>query len=112
MVNDVFEALANPVRRRIVERLAVEPRTVGAASTGLGVSKPAISRHIRVLEGAGVVERTVRGRTHVLALNMAALDEGRDWLERQHVVWERLFDAVDDNLAADKPATSGRRTTS
>jgi hypothetical protein len=49
---------------------------------------------------------------HVLALNMAALDEGRDWLERQHVVWERLFDAVDDHLAADKPATAGRRTTS
>jgi len=107
MVNDVFEALANPVRRRIVERLAVEPRTVGAASTGLGVSKPAISRHIRVLEDAGVV-----GRTHILALNRAALDEGRDWLERQHVVWERLFDAVDDHLAADKPATAGRRTTS
>jgi DNA-binding transcriptional ArsR family regulator len=111
MVNDVFEALANPVRRRIVERLAVEPRTVGAATTGLDVSKPAISRHVRVLEDAGVVERTVRGRTHILALNMAALDEGRDWLDRQHAVWEHLFDAVDDHLAAERPATAGRRTT-
>jgi DNA-binding transcriptional ArsR family regulator len=100
MVNDLFEALANPVRRRIVERLAAEPRTVGAATTGLDVSKPAISRHLRVLEEAGVIERTVRGRTHLLALNMATLDEGRDWLDRQHAVWERLFDAVDDHLAA------------
>jgi DNA-binding transcriptional ArsR family regulator len=84
---------------------------VGAATTGLDVSKPAISRHVRVLEDAGVVERTVRGRTHILALNMAALDEGRDWLDRQHAVWEHLFDAVDDHLAAERPATAGRRTT-
>ena len=106
MVNDLFEALANPVRRRIVERLAAEPRTVGAATTGLAVSKPAISRHLRVLEDAGVIERTVRGRTHLLALNIAALDEGRDWLDRQHAVWERLFDAVDDHLAAQDRRTS------
>lgn len=103
MVNDLFEALANPVRRRIVERLAVRPRTVGAATSGLHVSKPAISRHIRVLEDAGVVERTVQGRTHLLALNVAALDEGRDWLERQHLVWERLFDAVDEQLLGLEP---------
>ncbi|MEP6650534.1 MAG: metalloregulator ArsR/SmtB family transcription factor, partial [Lapillicoccus sp.] len=109
MVNDLFEALANPVRRRIVERLAAEPRTVGAATTGLNVSKPAISRHVRVLEDAGVVERTVRGRTHLLALNLATLDEGRDWLDRQHVVWDRLFDAVDDHLSAQEPTRPARR---
>ena len=112
MVNHLFEALANPVRREIVERLAVEPRTVGAVTTGLDLSKPAISRHIRVLEDAGVIERTVRGRRHLLALNITALDEGRDWLDRQHAVWERLFDAVDDHLAAERPATAGPRTTS
>lgn len=100
MVNNVFEALANPVRRRIVERLAVQPRTVGAATSGLEVSKPAISRHVRVLEAAGLVTRTVRGRTHVLALEMTALDEGRAWMDRQHEVWERLFDAVDHQLLA------------
>ena len=98
MVNDPFEAIANPVRRRIVERLAAGPRTVGAATQGLAVSKPAISRHVRVLEDAGVVVRSVRGRTHVLALDVAGLDEPRDWLERQRAVWERLFDAAEDVL--------------
>jgi len=98
MVNDPFEAMANPIRRRIVERLATGPRTVGTATHGLAVSKPAISRHVRVLEDAGVVVRSVRGRTHVLALNVAALDEARDWLDRQRTVWERLFDAAEDAL--------------
>ena len=100
MVNDAFDAVANPIRRRIVERLATGPCTVGAATHGLAVSKPAISRHVRVLEDAGVVVRSVRGRTHVLTLNVAALDEPRDWLDRQRTVWERMFDAAEDVLRA------------
>ena len=58
MVNDPFEAIANLVRRRIVEGLATGLRRVGAATHGLAVSKPAISRHVRVLEDAGGVVRT------------------------------------------------------
>jgi DNA-binding transcriptional ArsR family regulator len=102
VVNGPFEAIANPVRRRIVERLATGPRTVGAATEGIAVSKPAISRHVRVLEDAGVVERRVRGRTHVLTLNVAALDGPRDWLDRQRAVWERLFDAAEDVLRQER----------
>jgi len=60
-----FDALSHPVRRAIVERLVVGPTTVGEASAGLGVSKPAVTKHLKVLEVAGVVSRTVRGRTHV-----------------------------------------------
>ena len=102
MVNDAFEAVANPIRRRIIERLAAGPRTVGGATSGLAISKPAVSRHVRVLEDAGVVVRRVHGRTHVLALNLAALDEPRDWLDRQRAVWERLFDAAEDALRPDE----------
>ena len=106
MVNDSFEALANPVRRGIVEQLASGPLTVGAASRGFAVSKPAITRHVRVLEDAGVVVRTVHGRTHLLALNVAALDEARDWLDHQRAVWERLFDAVEDRLRVSRSGDS------
>src|SRR5918993_3595362 len=98
MVNDTFVALANPIRRGIVERLAGGPARVGVATRGLQVSKPAISRHLKVLEGAGVVVRTVEGRTHRLALNVAVLDEATDWLERQRAVWDRMFDAVEFHL--------------
>jgi DNA-binding transcriptional ArsR family regulator len=101
-VNDAFKALAHPVRRGIVERLSDGPATVGEATAGLGVSKPAISRHLKVLEEAGVVVRTIEGRTHRLGLDVAPLAEAVEWIDRQRAVWERMFDAVDGYLQARK----------
>lgn len=98
MVNDPFKALAHPIRRGIVEHLAAGPATVGEATAGFGVSKPAISKHLKVLEENGVVTRVVDGRTHLLSLDPAVLDEAAEWMDRQRAVWTRLFDAVDDYL--------------
>jgi DNA-binding transcriptional ArsR family regulator len=102
MANDAFRAVAHPIRRGIVERLARGPATVGVATRDFGVSKPTISKHLKVLEGAGVVVRTVEGRTHQLELNVAPLNEAAEWFERQRVVWTRMFDAVDDLLNSRK----------
>lgn len=99
MVNDPFKALSHPIRREIVERLAVGPATVGEATSGFGVSKPAISKHLKVLEETGVVTRVIEGRTHRLSLDPAALDGAADWMERQRAIWDRMFDAVDDYLS-------------
>ena len=93
-----FAALAHPIRRRIVERLAGGPATVGAATGGLGVSKPAISKHLRVLEEAGVVARAVEGRTHRLSLSERPLTGASGWIERQRELWERKFDTIDEYL--------------
>jgi DNA-binding transcriptional ArsR family regulator len=93
-----FGALAHPIRRGIVERLAHGPATVRVATGGLGVSKPAISRHLRVLEEAGLVVRTIEGRTHRLALERAALADASAWMARQRELWERMFDAVEEHL--------------
>jgi DNA-binding transcriptional ArsR family regulator len=98
MTNDSFRALAHPLRRGIVERLARGPATVGEATGGFGVSKPTISRHVKVLEEAGVVVRTIDGRTHRLSLDLDALGEAVDWIDRQRAIWGRMFDAVDDLL--------------
>ena len=98
MVNDPFKALSHPIRRGIVERLAAGPATVGVATAGLGVSKPAISKHLKVLEETGVVTRVVEGRTHRLSLDTDALGEAADWMDRQRAVWARMFDVVDDYL--------------
>jgi DNA-binding transcriptional ArsR family regulator len=98
MVNDPFRALSHPIRRGIVERLAGGSATVGEATRGFGVSKPAISRHLRVLEDTGVVTRVVDGRTHRLSLQPAVLTEAADWMDRQRAVWGRLFDVVDEYL--------------
>ena len=102
MVNDPFKALSHPIRRGIVERLASGPATVGEATGGFGVSKPAISKHLRVLEETGVVSRAVEGRTHRLTLDPAALNEAADWMDRHRALWERLFDVVDDYLKENK----------
>lgn len=98
MVNDPFRALAHPIRRGIVERLATGPATVGDATGGFGVSKPAITKHLKVLEETGVVTRVVEGRTHVLSLEPAVMSEAADWMDRQRALWAGLFDAVDDYL--------------
>ena len=63
-----FEALAHPLRRDIVERLSGGAATVGEVSRDSGVSKPTISRHLKLLEEAGVVSRAIDGRTHRLIL--------------------------------------------
>jgi DNA-binding transcriptional ArsR family regulator len=98
MVNDPFRALSHPIRRGIVERLAEGPATVGEATGGFGVSKPAISKHLKVLEETGVVKRAVEGRTHRLSLEPDVLSEAADWMDRQRALWGRLFDVVDDYL--------------
>jgi len=102
MANDVFRALAHPLRRDIVERLSGGVATVGEVTRGFGVSKPTVSRHLRVLEDAGVVTRVVDGRTHRLALRPEALAETSDWIESQRKRWEHLFDVVRDYLDEQK----------
>jgi DNA-binding transcriptional ArsR family regulator len=102
MVKDPFRALSHPIRRGIVERLGEGPATVGVATAGFGVSKPAISRHLKVLEEAGVVTRVVDGRTHRLSLEPEALSDAAEWMDRQRARWGRLMDVVDDYLKEDK----------
>ncbi|MGH3071668.1 MAG: ArsR/SmtB family transcription factor [Gaiellaceae bacterium] len=94
LANDPFTALAHPIRRGIVERLAHGPAPIGKATGGLGVSKPTISRHVKVLEEAGVVVRSVEGRTHLLGLDLDALAATVDWVERQRAIWARMLDVV------------------
>ena len=103
MVNDSFRALSHPIRRGIVERLAAGSATVGDATAGFGVSKPAITKHLKVLEETGVVTRVIAGRTHRLSLEPDVLSEAADWMDRQRARWEHLFDVVDEYLKEDNP---------
>lgn len=102
MVNGVdrsFRALGHPSRRAIVERLARGPCTVGEATAGLAISKPAVTKHLKVLEGAGLVHRVREGRTHRLELQRRPLGEAADWIERHRALWESKFDEVERLLA-------------
>jgi DNA-binding transcriptional ArsR family regulator len=94
-----FLALSHPVRRSIVERLAAGPATVRQATEGLSVSKPAVTKHLRVLEDAGVITRRVEGRTHRLSLRAHAFADAESWLETHRRLWEAKLDAVERHLA-------------
>ena len=98
MANDTFRALAHPLRRDIVERLSLGTATVGEVTRDFGVSKPTISRHLKMLEEAGVVSRVIDGRSHRLALQPKALAEASEWIDIQRERWERLFDVVGEYL--------------
>jgi DNA-binding transcriptional ArsR family regulator len=98
MANDAFRALAHPLRRDIVERLSRGSATVAQVTGDLGVSKPTISRHLRVLEEAGVVTRVIDGRWHRLSLEPQTLAETSRWIDSQRVRRERLCDVVGEYL--------------
>lgn len=103
-----FAACAHPIRRGIIERLAVREMTVGEATADFGVSKPAISRHLRVLEDAGAIVRVIDGRTHRLQLSARALEDAQAWMDRQRELWERKFAVVDEYLAERRAARDAR----
>ncbi len=107
-----FAACSHPIRRGIVERLVDGELTVGEATRDFDVSKPAISRHLRVLEEAGAIARVVDGRTHRLRLAGQPFEEAGDWLDELRAMWERKFDVVERFLAergADAEAGGSRR---
>lgn len=99
VLDRAFAACAHPIRRGIIERLGEREMTVGEATGDFPVSKPAISRHLRVLEEAGAIVRVIDGRTHRLRLSRHALEDAHEWMTGQRAMWERKFDVVDEYLA-------------
>lgn len=86
------------MRREIVERLSAGPATIGEVTRDFDVAKPTISRHLRMLEDAGVVSRVIVGRNHRLTLRPEPLADAERWIETQRNRWETLFDVVDSYL--------------
>ncbi len=93
-----FAACSHPIRRGILERLSEREMTVGEATGDFGVSKPAISKHLKVLEEAGAIVRVVDGRTHRLRLRAEPLQDAYAWIGRQRELWERKLDTVEEYL--------------
>ena len=89
-----FGALADPTRRAIIARLAAGEATVSELASPFQVSLPAISKHLRVLEDAGLLARQKIGRTHRCRLNAAPLRDATAWLMRYRQFWEDQFDAL------------------
>lgn len=90
----VFGALADPTRRAILDRLAHGEATVGQLAAPFNVSRPAISKHLRVLERAHLVRRTPDGRMSRCELDAGPMREAADWVERYREFWEQQLDSL------------------
>jgi DNA-binding transcriptional ArsR family regulator len=97
-LNDVFHALAHDARREMLGRLAESELTVGELSEPLRMSLAAASKHVKVLESAGLVRRTVDGRRHVCRLEPGPLAAANAWLHYYENFWSQRLDALDGVL--------------
>jgi DNA-binding transcriptional ArsR family regulator len=94
LLDEVFGALSDPIRRAILTRLAGGECPVTTLAEPFAVSPPAISRHLRVLEKSGLIARRKSGRVHYCRLRPEALRRGGDWIQQLTAFWERQFDAL------------------
>jgi len=102
---ETFRALAEPNRLQIVELLLTGPRPVGDMVDQLGLRQPQVSKHLRVLSEAGLVDVRVDAQRRIYALRPAPLQELEAWLERYRRIWESNFqrlDALLDDMKAKK----------
>ena len=104
-----FRALADPTRRAMVSRLAHGELTVGELAEPFAMSAPAVSKHLKVLEGAGLVEREREGRLHRLRLVTGRLDAAEAWIGDQRRFWESTLASLDRYLAAERPSRRAPR---
>lgn len=97
----VFQALADPARRTILQRLSSGPATVSDLARPLDMSLAAVVQHVQKLERCGLLTSTKRGRTRHCELNAAALRQVEGWLSARRLQWESHFDRLGELLAAD-----------
>lgn|SRR5262245_41429166 len=99
-LNNVFGAVADPTRRAILSRLGKSPARITDIAKDFPISLNSISKHLQVLERAGLVRREIRGREHVCTLNAQALREAAGWMEEVRSFWEARLDALERHIVA------------
>ncbi|MEH7123133.1 metalloregulator ArsR/SmtB family transcription factor [Bacillus sp. JJ1532] len=97
-LNKIFHALADSTRREMVHMMAQKERTVSELAEPFDMSLAGISKHIKVLEGAKLVERSVNGRTHICRLNTKSLSQAKEWLQFYEKFWSNRFDLLESEL--------------
>ena len=100
-----FAALADPTRREVFERLASGPRSVGELASGLPVSRPAVSQHLKVLKEAGLVSDRAEGARRVYQIDPQGLGRLRQWLDR---FWEDALEAFKAEVEKDEDEENQR----
>jgi DNA-binding transcriptional ArsR family regulator len=97
-VDTTFRALADPIRRRTIERLCAGPASMTELSRPFQITLPSMLKHLRILEANGVVRSTKAGRVRTYRLVPGKLAAAEHWLAKQRTLWERRLDQLDDHL--------------
>ena len=99
----VFTALADATRRGMIARLSTGPATIGELGQPFGISKPAVTKHVKMLERAGLIRRRRDGRIHNCTLQTRPMQQAVAWMERQREFWEDSLDALAGLVEKTKP---------
>lgn len=97
----VFHALADRTRRSMLARLSQGPEKISSLAEPFEMTLPAVSKHLRVLERAGLVDRTIDGRVHRCSLNAEPLEDIERWIEHYREFWEGTLDALARHVESD-----------
>ena len=98
MRRDVFQAIADPVRRDIIELLAEQPLTVNSVAEKFDVSRPAISKHLKILEECGIIEMNKQGRERFCQIKPKELIPAFMWIDQYRKLWEDRLDSFEEYL--------------
>lgn len=99
MRRDVFQAIADPTRRAIINMIADKPMNLNAVAGQFDISRPAISKQIKILTQCGLVTITQRGRERYCQAKLQKLNEVSEWVEQYRVFWNKKLDALENFLA-------------
>ena len=99
MRRDVFQAIADPTRREIIGLLAQQPMNLNSVGEYFLISRPAISKHIKILSECGLVNIKQQGRERYCEANLEKLDEVSKWIEQHRKFWEAKLDNLEKYLA-------------
>jgi len=110
MRRDVFQAIADPTRRAIIDMLAEQSLNLNAVAENFDISRPAISKHVKILTECGLVVIKQRGRERYCEVNLAPLREVSKWIKQYKVFWTKKLDALEHYVAEDKLSASKKNT--
>jgi len=97
-LDQVFFALSDSTRRGILARLSEGGATIGELAAPFKISKPAVTKHMKILERAGLIDRRIEGRKHKCSLSTSGLKTAEDWINFHRRFWESRFDALENLL--------------
>src|SRR4051812_33772461 len=109
MRRDVFQAIADPTRRAIINQLAHEPLNLNTLAEHFDISRPAVSKHVKILMECGLIVIRQQGRERYCEAHLQKLTEVAQWVAQYHAFWTKKLDALEQFLNSDAPKTKRKK---